>query len=308
MEGSIFQDDPEKEEKPDIKNENQADNDVYVIENVNDVIEIDDTEDVVDSIEVKNVMDLGEVSIQLVKTEDEQNRLPPTKVVDVLLIKPESGDIPNKEDEVVLKEDVAKNNSVDVKEDLDQNNINLTTEENKKLSEDAVHNLESDPKEEVTSKVLEIKQIDKIIAKEDCSTQTDLQENPLTIDLLLEKNFREKPLHLSDAIATMIQIDQWVAKLTKFRQEMFEQFVDNRSDKNDSSGHEMHVRRKKNKKRKLTSDTFNYSGDEVNSVKMSNDCVEEITFDDIDDSSNSDSLMKFAEIDDVITVIKVSLF
>lgn len=146
--------------------------------------------------------------------------------------------------------------------------------------------------------------------KKSFSTQTDFEAKPLTIDLLLEKSFTAKPSSLSEAVTQMVQIDEWVSKLTKFRQKMFEGItcasisetvnVSSESDKDTDDDEQKH------KKRKIMNHVSEDYDNDKNCVEDSDDGgIEEITYKDIDESACG-SLMRFEEIDDVIVVIKVS--
>lgn len=149
--------------------------------------------------------------------------------------------------------------------------------------------------------------VKKINCSVNCSTQTKLQEEQLTIDLLLEKNFKNKPINLSQAVGRMMIIDQWVARLTSYRQDMLKELAGQGNENSaileseKASGHSKMV-----KKRRIVNDEIDFSDNEDFAKDILEDCIEEITFDDIDNSSSYDTLMHLNKVDDIIAVITVS--
>lgn len=142
---------------------------------------------------------------------------------------------------------------------------------------------------------------ERTIIKHDCSSQTDIQESPLTIDLLLEKTFEGKPVDMSEAVSRMIKIDEWVAKLTKYRQDMFTEFASSNSQESSSVGPS------RLKRRRIEDKAIDrYLNDVRASAISDEDDIEEITFTDIDYSTTCDKLVEFQEINDVIVEMKVS--
>lgn len=309
------------------------DDDVVVIDNSEDIIEINDDEDVKENEDVLDQVIPSSSTTNAMKVEEDIKN--PFEMVGSVFtetdIKP---DLP-RADKIEGVDEVDKNKDFDeldkadseetiklefeatdsdvLKKDFDDEKDNIDVDKNGDTSQDVliekVKPITYSKYEEclVPMKDSGAVPLEPIVEKVNCSTQTKLQEEPLTIDLLLEKNFTKKLTNLSQAVGRMMIIDQWVARLTAYRQDMLKELA---SHSNENSaileskkaiGHCKLI-----KKRRIVDDEIGFSDNEDAGKEVLEDCVEEITFDDIDNSSTIESLMHINKVDDVIAVIKVS--
>lgn len=305
------------------------DDDVVVIDNSEDIIEINDDEDVKENVDVQKATKVDEVkssSTTLNLPEGEEDIKPPCEIVDSVIPetnknqdllgtdKREDDEVDKKVDKLssdeAIKMEFEATDSGVLKKESDNEKVNIdidTNDKNVDMTENVVVEefkliIESDEKKcVVSSEELETTSSEHINKHAHCSTQTVLQEELLTVDLFLETNFRETPTNLSQAVARMLIIDQWVATLTAYRQKILQEFTNSDNEKSGAAG-------KKLKKRRIVNEEIEFSDNEDIGKEILEDCVEEITFDDIDDSPTTDISLKIDKVDDVIAVTCVSIF
>lgn len=243
----------------------------------------------------KNTLQIGEVKlidVEDVLKKDSNSReetIPDVEIIDANKIKTET--------EEIFATDIAKQEYVPANVDSSIVIKKEILEENEKLNEEnnapkTVLSVDVSNADTISCALIEQSK-DKIIpTKINCSTQTHFEKKQFSIDSLLRETFPQTPSSLAEAVAAMSQIDEWVSQMTKFRQEMFETFLSEEKDESNSVVSDKIVGGSNTVKRRRI------DGDE-------DSCVEEITFNDIEDST-CDSLMQFEDIHDVIVVIRVS--
>lgn len=263
--------------------------------NINNIIVIDDSIDLEDEEENENKIEIVEHDIKLeIQLLDELNPSVKKEFIDGdVLVKKEPEEIVEKSTEQIVNADI------NIKEEIvEEETTNM--EVRKELS-----TVEKTPQfsvalpEDVPTEVIHTTEITKKdILAFDSFTQTEQRDTLLTIDSFLEANFGGKPSNLSEAITRMGQIDQWVQKLTTYRQNMFNQFSSFEKDhsKDESAG----------KKRRIEVDIDSLLTDIGQSMASNEENIEEITFNDIDYSYNDEDVIQFEKVDDVIVEMKVS--